>query len=103
MEPYDVVLLQSALDDLEGVVMYIAKDSIRSAVQIHGRIIAAAHRLSEFPMMGRAVPDEKISRRGFRMVGVGKYLLFYKVYEKRVVILRVIHGMRDYPHLLDET
>ena len=101
MEKYDVVFSQSALDDVEDIVLYIAKDSIWSAVKMHDSIIGAANRLSEFPMIGRAVPDEKISRRGFRMIGTGKYLLFYKVYDKRVVILRVLHDARDYSNLLD--
>jgi len=102
MGKFDVVFLQSALDDVEDIVLYIAKDSAQSAIKMHDYIVDTANRLSEFPMMGRAVPDEKISRRGFRMIGIGKYLLFYKVYDKRVVILRVLHGARDYPNLLDE-
>lgn len=34
------------------------------------------------------------------MLIVGKYLVFYKVKEKVVEIHHLIHGARDYKHLL---
>jgi addiction module RelE/StbE family toxin len=100
MKNLAVKFLQTALDDLEEIVLYIAQDSPQSAVRLHDRVIARANELSNFPMIGMAVPDEKISQRGFRMIGVGGYILFYKVFEDKVVVLRVLHGKRDYPHLL---
>jgi len=93
---------QQALDDLEDIVLYIARDSKQNALKVRDRIISTAKKLEDFPMTGRAVPDEKISKRGFRMIGVSSYLLFYKVYSQKVIILRVLHGKRDYPHLLSE-
>ena len=100
MAKYNVKFLQTALDDLDEIILYIARDSRQGAINVHDKIIKAANRLKEFPMSGRLVPDEKIGKRGFRIVVVGNYLLFYKVYDKQVVILRILHGKRDYPHLL---
>ena len=97
---YNVVFLQIALDDLEQIVTYVARDNTNAALKLHDRIIETASKLSEFPMMGRLVPDEKIGKHGFRMIGHGNYTLFYKVYENNVVVLRVLHGARDYPNLL---
>ena len=100
MNKYDIKFLQIALDDIDDIVLYIAQDSRNAAIKMHDKIIETVNNLADFPMMGRAVPDEKIAKRGFRMIGVGKYLIFYKVFGKKVVILRVLHGMRDYPSLL---
>ena len=96
----EIVFLQQALDDLEEIVLYIARDSKQNALKMHDRIMEAANRLRDFPMIGLAVPDEKIGGRGFRMIGAASYLLFYKIFDDKIVILRVLHGRRDYPHLL---
>ena len=100
MEKHEVVFLQAALDDLDEITIYIARDSKQAALRFRDKLIARAHSLASLPMLGVAVPVEKIGRHGFRMLMEGKYLIFYKVYGKRVVILRVLHGMRDYPRLL---
>ena len=97
---HEVIFMQTALDDLEQIVIYISQDNLNAALKLHDQIVDTANKLSGFPMMGRTVPDEKISKHGFRMISYGKYLLFYKVYEDTVVILRVLHGARDYSDLL---
>ena len=97
-----VIFLQAALDDLEQIVAYIAQDNVNAALRLHDRIVETANKLSDFPMIGRLVPDEKIGKHGFRMIGHGNYIMFYKVYDNdnKVVVLRVLHGARDYPSLL---
>ena len=104
MENYKVTFLQSALDDLEEIILYIASDSKKNALLMNDKLVATANKLAIFPMMGILVPDEKIARMGFRMLPIDNYLLFYKIYEedKEVTILRVIHGMRDYPNLFTD-
>lgn len=104
MENYKVTFLQSGLYDLEEIVLYIASDSKKNALSMNEKIVATANKLAIFPMMGILVPDEKIAKMGFRMFPIDNYLLFYKVYEqeKEVTILRVIHGMRNYPNLFTD-
>lgn len=102
MKKYKVVFLQSALDDLEELVLYISKDSKRNAMEIHDRIVQLANKLETFPKLGIQVPDKKMRERGFRMIAVQKSLLFYKVYPEEVAILRVLHGARDYPRLFSQ-
>ena len=99
---YKVVFLQAALDDLEQIVAYIAQDNVNAALRLHDRIVETTNKLPDFPMIGRLVPDEKIGKHGFRMIGHGKCIIFYKVYDNdnKVVVLRVLHGARDYPRLL---
>lgn len=96
MEKHKITFLQTALDDLEEIVLYISKDSKQSAIEMHDKIIQIANKLESFPKLGIQVPDKKMSARGFRMIAVEKYLLFYKVYPGEVCVLRVLHGARDY-------
>ena len=99
MGTYKVEFLQSAIDDLEEIVLYIAKDSSKSAMELHDKIIESATRLEELPKLGRLIPDKKLRQSGFRFIVIDKYLLFYKIYNEEINILRVLRGDRDYPFL----
>lgn len=102
MGKYKVEFLQSAIYDLEEIVLYIAKDSPKSAMEFHDKIIESASRLEEFSNLGRAVPDKKLKESGFRVIIIDNYLLFYKIYDKEINILRVLRGDRDYPSLFSK-
>jgi len=98
---YRVKFLQTALDDLEEIVLYIAKDSKTVAMKMHDKLVANAYRLKTFPKLGTLVPDKKMREAGFRMLIIGKYLLLYKIYGDEINFLRVVHGAKDYPRLFE--
>jgi plasmid stabilization system protein ParE len=102
METYDVQFLQEALDDLEEIVLYIAQDSRAAALRMHDTIIEKANDLSTFPKRGRLVPDLKMSKAGYRMLGIKPYIAFYRIVDRNVFIYRVLHGARNYPMLYDK-
>lgn len=102
MENYRVEYLQTALDDLEEIVLYIAKDSVQEAIKMHDEIINKSNKLSTFPKLGREVPDKKIRRLGFRMLVISSYIAFYRIIDKKIYIYRVLHGKRNYPLLYEE-
>jgi len=58
MAKYKVEFLQSAIDDLQEIVLYIANDSKKSALELHDKIIESATRLEDFPTLGRMVPEK---------------------------------------------
>ena len=99
MENYSIIFTGSALNDLEEIILYIAKDSKENALRFHDKIIKSTNKLETFPKLGLLVPDKKMSSSGFRMLVIDKYLLFYKIYQEEISILRVLHGSRDYPKL----
>lgn len=103
MVKYKVNFLQAGLNDLEEIILYIAGDSPDSALSWHDKLISQVNNLAMFPMIGIPVPDKNIAKLGFRMLPIGNYLVFYKVYEqeKEITILRVLNGMRDYPKLFE--
>lgn len=98
---YRVVFLQTALDDLEEIVLHIARDSKAAATEMHDKLIGSAHQLETFPRLGILVPDKKLREAGFRMLIVGKYILLYKIYAREINVLRVVHGARDFPRLFE--
>ncbi len=99
MENYKLKFLQPALEDIEEIILYIAKDSKIDALKMHEEIIEKSNKISSFPKLGRKVPDEKMSKMGFRMLLVSSYIVFYRVIDNKIYIYRVLHGARNYPML----
>jgi len=85
---------------LYDVADYISEDNPRAANRMIDRLEQSIIRLELSPFAGKAPDDDELRKRNYRMLIVGKYLVFYKVKEKTVEIHRVIHGARDYKHLL---
>lgn len=86
-----------ALHDLENIVLYISKDS---AIEFYNNLIEKDKMLISLPNLGPLIPDKKLSSKGYRMLIIDSYILFYKINENEIRILRVLHGSRDYPNLL---
>jgi toxin ParE1/3/4 len=54
-----VIWAPSALDDIESIAEYIAKDSVEMASLFVSRLFYATDRLQEFPFSGRIIPEIK--------------------------------------------
>lgn len=81
-----------ALDDLDAVCLFIARDSPRYAEVFAQRLFRATDDLAEFPNMGRVVPE--IGRDDIRELIVQSYRVIYRVLSGEVEILTVHHGAR---------
>lgn len=99
MEKYNLIFSDLAYNDLEEIVLYISKDSKDNAIKFYNKLMENLTKLEEFPNLGLLMPDKKMSEKGYRMIIVNNYIIFYKVYEKNIQILKVLHGSRDYPQL----
>ena len=102
METYEVRFLQEALDDLEEIVLYIARDNSAAALRMHDEIIGIAEDLSVFPKRGRLVTDTRMRKSGYRTLLVKPYIAFYRIIGRNVFIYRVIHGATNYPALYEK-
>ena len=56
---FAVIWSSRALDDLRGIVSYIARDNPEKAAEFGYRLISKVDLLAEFPAMGRRVPEHK--------------------------------------------
>jgi toxin ParE1/3/4 len=81
-----------ALDDLDAVCLYIARDAPHIAQIFAARAFDATERLAEFPLSGRVVPETE--RPEIREVFVYSYRIIYRYTGDAVVILTVHHGAR---------
>ena len=84
-----------ALDDLDGIFAYIAKDAPSYAQNFIAQIMQAVDRLEDFPQSGRKVPES--ARDDVREVLFQSYRIMYWIVDAtRVDVVAVVHGSRDF-------
>ena len=93
-----VVILPSAMADLERVGDTISIDSPRRAATFVSALVQRCEALGEFPERFPLVP--RYEARGVRRTVLGDYLIFYTVRAEAVFILHVRHGRMDLDALL---
>lgn len=102
-DKYTVEFLPTALNDMTEIISsFVMLGSKQGAVRIKDKMNSAAEQIMHFPYSGITVPEPKMSKVGFRMVVVEKYLMFYKIFEdgKRVIFYCVLNGRTNYPTLM---
>jgi len=87
-----VVWTLAALDDLDRIAEYIARDSPAYAAVFVGEARAASRSLRVFAERGRVVPE--FDDPEIRELFVGSYRLIYRV-GARIEVLTLVHGARD--------
>ena len=83
-----------ALDDLEGYRNHIAKDSPFYARQFVERVFDYVEKLTDFPKMGRLVPEAE-DRDDIRELVYQGYRIIYLLTTELVEIITVVHGSMD--------
>ncbi len=81
-----------ALEDVETIANFIARDSIYYARMFTIKVFEAVNRLELFVESGRIVPE--LNRKEIREVILGNYRIIYRVKDKVVEILTVYHSAR---------
>ena len=85
---------EPALEDMEGIRDYIAKDSTFYAQQFIERIFDAAKNLEKFPELGRTVPEAEETENVRELIFQG-YRIIYLHQPEHIYIVAVMHGSRD--------
>ena len=89
----EVVFSPESLNDLDDIWLYIAQDSINHADRfIDDLRVLCEGKLAVFPNMGRG--------RDYLAEGVlafphGGYMLYYRIRENAVEVIRIMHGSVD--------
>ena len=87
-----VTWTEQALDDLDDVCMFIARDTRAYASVFAAQVFQAVERLGDFPRSGRIVPE--LDRDEVRELIVHSYRIIYRLIPDQVEILTVHHGAR---------
>jgi len=78
---------------------YIARDSPRAAAQVLRSLDESIQLLSDQPKMGEVFRHRRLR---LRLLTHDDYLVFYRERPGVIEIVRVIHGRRNIPDILDE-
>ncbi len=89
-----IVWTDQAIDDVEAIRTFIARDSVRYAALVVEQILDVVDRLARFPFSGRVVPE--LQNETIREVVLGNYRIVYRVTADVVQILTVFHASRQF-------
>jgi Plasmid stabilization system protein len=81
-----------ALDDLEAICLFIARDAPHVAAVFADRAFRATDRLVQHPRLGRIVPE--LESEPIREIILGHYRIIYRIREEEVQVVTVHHGAR---------
>ncbi len=92
-------LSKDALNDLRRVGRYTQKEyGVEQRKKYLARLDSRFVQLSKNPHLGRERPEIK---PGYRSVVEGKHVIFYRVKDTNIEILRVLHGNMDLKRQID--
>jgi plasmid stabilization system protein ParE len=72
-----IVWTLQAVEDVEAIRDYVARDSVHSAQLLASRLILSVERLAQFPDSGRIVPE--VGDETIREVVLGNYRIVYRL------------------------
>ncbi len=97
---YEIRYLKSAEKDLYDIFDYIKLDNPSAAGSLLDKIDDSIALLASNPKMGKIPKNRYIRDKGYRMLIVENYLVFYVLKEKIIQIRRILHSARNYEFLL---
>lgn len=89
---YQVVWSPQAIDDMDAIAAYIARDSISYAAAVAQRVIEVTRDLADNPFSGDIVQEfsDETIREKFAYI----YRVLYRIQDEMVTVVAVIHGKR---------
>ena len=99
---YEIEWTETARDDLNEIVDYIALDGINNAIKINDKLISKVQSLNYLATRGRVVPElRKFGIEDYQEIIVTPYRIFFKIENNsKVVILGILDGRRDLLQML---
>jgi addiction module RelE/StbE family toxin len=89
---YRIIWSPEAIDDIDAICNYIARDSEYYAESIAQKIFKAPEQLMKFPHMGRVIPE--LNNESIRELLLYQYRIIYEIAKEEIHIITVIHGKR---------
>src|SRR4051812_45210956 len=92
-----VVITDPAGDDLVHIEQYVSRHNITAAGKLIQRLEKRSMSLGDAPHIGT---KRDYIRPGLRTIAEGHYVICYRVGERRIEVLRVLHGNMDIEQIL---
>jgi plasmid stabilization system protein ParE len=89
----EVIWAAEALDDIDAIAAYIARDSLVQARRVVSAFFESSDLLLTQPGMGRIVPERQ--DENIREHFIYSYRLIYEIAGEDIHVLAIIHGRRS--------
>ena len=89
-----VVISASAERDLEEAFSYIARDNPQAARRWLEGMRRKVKSLESMPSRGAFISESSELRRAYRQLVYGRYRIIYRLEERAIMIMRVLHAAR---------
>lgn len=83
-----------ARDDIDRALAYVAADSPMNAAMLYDTFFDAMESLARFPERCPLAMESEHWERAVRSLLVYRYRVLFEVIGSRVIVLRIVHGMR---------
>ena len=93
------IISTEAIRDMEQILDYLAQNNMRAGEKFLEEFSQKCRYLAQFPLMGRSYREIRPYLRGLPM---NKYIIFYRLTEQGLEIMRVVKGERDLEILFSE-
>lgn len=97
MKRKKLVISNVAVADLQEIWEYIARDSITNADKMVDSLYSKCELLGVQPEIGRK--REELGS-GLRSFPVGRYVIFYRIKDDTLEIVRILSGYRDIENIM---
>jgi toxin ParE1/3/4 len=102
---YRLHVRPAAQADIDELALFIARDSLEQALRFYDALAdtfkAIVHHPTRHPLYGFSDPAlSEVRKRGVERFS--NYLVFYRVIAETVEVVRVLHGARDLPRLMED-
>ena len=101
---YKLKYTKSYREDLKSIINYI-KHSLQNPIaaqSLKDEIRNKCKNIKENPFIYPVVPDEYLASKGYRFVMINNYMIFYKIIENNIEIIRFLYGYRDWMNILEK-
>lgn len=99
MEKYRLLIFPSAQLDLKDVVDYVNELSPAATIKLYDEIIDGIGSLANLPLRCPLLKGPVLRAKGYRLLVVQNYLVFFVVNGTAVEIRRILYGRRRYDFL----
>ena len=96
-------LTTQAIEDLDEIWYFIARDSRDAADRVEGEIIATCRRLAAYPLIGHQRLDvTPLPVRFWTLPKYPNYVVIYRAATAPVQVVAILHGNRDLRQIMKD-
>ncbi|MBU0507059.1 MAG: type II toxin-antitoxin system RelE/ParE family toxin [bacterium] len=94
---FKLIWTDKAANDLRQILSFIQYDKLSAATAFVKKIKKGVEKLRKYPQLGRIVPE--LCRKDIREIIVKNYRVVYKTDEKKIIIITIFEGHKEFNSL----